>query len=121
MHSPGRRSAVFLLKNICALPSLANEQQPITQALGAHFAAVSAASTPRMEHRELMESPARTESILRHLKTEYGADSVQFYDMNFFLRESHAVELAERLAPLDLRWWCEARIDTFNRYSNANA
>ena len=68
--------------------------------------------------RELMESPARTESILRHLKTRYGADSIQFYDMNFFLRESHATELAERLAPLGMNWWCEARIDTFNRYSD---
>jgi anaerobic magnesium-protoporphyrin IX monomethyl ester cyclase len=70
-------------------------------------------------NRELAESPARTEAILRHLKTHYGADSVQFYDMNFFMKESHAVELAERLAPLGLRWWCEARIDTFNRYSDA--
>jgi tRNA A37 methylthiotransferase MiaB len=70
-------------------------------------------------NRELMESPARTAAILQHLKTAYGADSIQFYDMNFFLRESHAVELMERMAPLDMKWWCEARVDTFNRYSNA--
>ena len=70
-------------------------------------------------NRELVESVPRTEAILRHLKTDYGADSVQFYDMNFFVRESHAQELAKRLTPLDLHWWCEARIDTFNRYSNA--
>jgi len=70
-------------------------------------------------NRELVEKAARTEAILRHLKTEYGADSVQFYDMNFFVKESHANELAERIGPLGLRWWCEARIDTFNRYSNA--
>src|SRR5260370_15746629 len=70
-------------------------------------------------NRELMESPARTVAILQHLKTAYGADSIQFYDMNFFLRESHAVELMERMAPLDMKWWCEARVDTFNRYSNA--
>jgi radical SAM superfamily enzyme YgiQ (UPF0313 family) len=68
--------------------------------------------------RERMESPARTEAILRHLVTTYGADSVQFFDMNFFLREDHASELAERLAPLSLRWWCEARVDTMCRYSN---
>jgi hypothetical protein len=66
-----------------------------------------------------VESAARTEAILRHLKTRYGADSVQFYDMNFFLKESHANELAGRIAPLGLRWWCEARIDTFSRYSDA--
>jgi len=42
-------------------------------------------------NRELAESPARTEAILRHLKARYGADSVQFYDMNFFFeRESCA-------------------------------
>jgi tRNA A37 methylthiotransferase MiaB len=70
-------------------------------------------------NRELMESPARTVSILQHLKTQYGADSIQFYDMNFFLKESHEVELMERMAPLNMNWWCEARVDTFNRYSNA--
>jgi len=69
--------------------------------------------------RELMESPGRTAEILRHLAKTYGADSVQFYDMNFFLREDHAQELADRIAPLQLRWWCEARIDVMSRYSDA--
>ena len=69
--------------------------------------------------RELMESPARTEEVLRHLVTKYGCDSVQFYDMNFFLREDHARDLAERLKPLNLRWWCEARIDIVNKYSDS--
>jgi anaerobic magnesium-protoporphyrin IX monomethyl ester cyclase len=69
-------------------------------------------------NRERMESPARTVAILRHLVTNYGADSVQFYDMNFFLREDHARELAERITPLNLRWWCEARLDTMSKYSD---
>ncbi len=29
------------------------------------------------------------------------------------------VSLAERLAPLGLRWWCEARVDVMSRYSDA--
>jgi len=69
--------------------------------------------------RELLETPVRTEAILRYLKTEYGADSVQFYDMNFFMGENHARDLAGRIEPLGLRWWCEARVDIFNRYSDA--
>jgi radical SAM superfamily enzyme YgiQ (UPF0313 family) len=68
---------------------------------------------------EKMESPQRTVAILRHLVEQYGADSVQFYDMNFFLREDHALELLELLAPLKLRWWCEARVDIMSRYSDA--
>jgi radical SAM superfamily enzyme YgiQ (UPF0313 family) len=69
--------------------------------------------------RERFERPERTVAVLEYLKTNYGADSVQFYDMNFFLREDHARELAERLAPLGLRWWCEARVDVMSRYSDA--
>jgi anaerobic magnesium-protoporphyrin IX monomethyl ester cyclase len=69
--------------------------------------------------REKMESPARTEAILSHLARSYGVDAVQFYDNNFFLREDHARELADRLAPLQLRWWCEARTDIMMRYSDA--
>src|SRR5439155_19532619 len=69
--------------------------------------------------REKMEPPARTEAILRHLARAYGVDAVQFYDNNFFLREDHARELADRLAPLMLRWWCEARTDIMMRYSDA--
>lgn len=69
-------------------------------------------------NREIVESPARTEAILSHLVSKYGADSVQFYDMNFFLREDHARELAWRLTALSLRWWCEARIDIVGSYSD---
>ncbi len=70
-------------------------------------------------NRERMESPARTVAVLQHLVSNYGADSVQFYDMNFFMREDHARDLADRLAPLKLRWWCEARTDTMSKYSDA--
>jgi radical SAM superfamily enzyme YgiQ (UPF0313 family) len=69
--------------------------------------------------REKMESPARTVAILDHLQRQYGVNSVQFYDNNFFLREDHARELAERLAPLNLRWWCEARVDIVLGYSDS--
>lgn len=67
---------------------------------------------------EKMESPERTVEILKHLVDRYGADSVQFYDMNFFLREDHARKLCELMTPLNLRWWCEGRVDIMSRYSD---
>lgn len=67
---------------------------------------------------EKMESPERTVAILEHLVSRYGADSVQFYDMNFFLREDHARKLCDLMEPLKLRWWCEARVDIMSRYSD---
>ena len=68
--------------------------------------------------REKMESPARTEGILRGLQEAYAIDAVQFYDNNFFVGEDHAVEQMERFAPLRLSWWTEARIDAVLRYSD---
>ncbi len=67
--------------------------------------------------QQKMESPERTAATLKHLVDNYGMDGVQFYDMNFFMREDHTRELMERLAPLGLHWWCEGRIDAISRYS----
>ncbi len=69
--------------------------------------------------REKMEDPERTAAILRALKRQYGVNAVQFYDNNFFLKEEHTRDLADRLAPLGLRWWCEGRIDTVVGYGDA--
>lgn len=69
--------------------------------------------------REKVETPERTAAILAHLAHNYGADAVQFYDNNFFLREDNAREFAERITPLKMRWWCEGRIDILLRYSDA--
>jgi anaerobic magnesium-protoporphyrin IX monomethyl ester cyclase len=68
--------------------------------------------------REKMQGPARTAEHLAFLARTHGMDSVHFYDNNFFLREDAALELAERLIPLGLRWWCEGRVDAMLRFSD---
>ncbi|MGD1093063.1 MAG: radical SAM protein [Bryobacteraceae bacterium] len=68
--------------------------------------------------REKMAPPEHTASVLAQLQRDYGVDAVQFYDNNMFLREDHARELADRLEPLGMRWWCEARVDAMLRYSD---
>jgi hypothetical protein len=55
--------------------------------------------------------PQRLESDLTFLRDEVGADSIQFYDHNFFDREEDMVPLLEVLARLQLPWWCYARAD----------
>ena len=81
---------------------------------GCNFCGVITAY-PRLER---MESPARTAAILGHLKQRYRVDAVQFYDNNFFLGEEHTRDLAGRLAPLGLRFWCEGRVDVVLSYSD---
>src|SRR5262245_19538972 len=66
--------------------------------------------------REKLQEPARTAEHLRFLARAYGMDSLHFYDNNFFVKEDHARELAGRLEPLGLKWWCEARVDALTRF-----
>ncbi|MGN2248286.1 B12-binding domain-containing radical SAM protein [Frateuria sp. GZRR35] len=58
-----------------------------------------------------LPAAARLERELGHLKNELGADSVQFFDHNFFDREAEMVPLLDVLARLELPWWCFARAD----------
>ena len=69
--------------------------------------------------KEKVQPPARTAEHLAFLKRAYGMDSLHFYDNNFFLNEAHALEIADALLPLGLAWWCEARVDTLSRFSDA--
>ena len=53
----------------------------------------------------------RLDAELGYLKQVIGADSIQFYDHNFFDREVDMVPLLEVLARHELPWWCYARAD----------
>lgn len=63
------------------------------------------------------ESPSRTEANLAFLVEHHGMDALHFYDNNFFMKEARTEELCGRIARLNLRWWCEARIDLLLGYS----
>lgn len=101
------------------LPTFLGSRTAVHQAsLGCPFRCNFCGVITAYGNRELMETAARTEGILRHLKERYAVNAIQFYDNNFFLREDHARELADRLAPLELSWWCEARVDALLSYSD---
>ena len=68
--------------------------------------------------KERIASPARTVEHLGFLMREHGMDAVHFYDNNFFVSEPQARDFAKHIAPLGLRWWCEARVDTLTRFSD---
>jgi radical SAM superfamily enzyme YgiQ (UPF0313 family) len=102
------------------LPTFLGRRTAVHQAsIGCPFRCQFCGVVPIFDGKQKTETPARTAQVLEYLKREYAIDAVQFYDNNFFLNESHALEQAERLIPLKLRWWAEGRIDTFLRYSDA--
>lgn len=84
---------------------------------GCPFACSFCAVVAMTNRRWLSQSPARMESVLRHLRDGYRVDSVMMHDMDFFIAESRVAEFAERITPLQLSWWALGRIDTLMHYS----
>ena len=68
--------------------------------------------------RQKIQPPARTAEHLRYLVENHGVDAVHFYDNNFILNEEITREFCERIMPLGLTWWCEARVDAMLRLSD---
>ncbi|HET6632249.1 MAG TPA: radical SAM protein [Rhodanobacteraceae bacterium] len=56
---------------------------------------------------------------LTYLKHELGADSVQYFDNNFFDREQDMLPLLRVMAAFELPWWCFARSDALLKLSGA--
>jgi anaerobic magnesium-protoporphyrin IX monomethyl ester cyclase len=101
------------------LPTFLGRRTAVHHAsIGCPFRCQFCGVVPIFDGRQKVETAERTAAVLGRLQKEYGIDAVQFYDNNFFLNESHAVDQAERLIPLKLRWWAEGRIDAVLRYSD---
>ena len=81
---------------------------------GCNFCAVVGMSNRRW----LAQSPERVARVVRHQHEEYGADAVQFQDMDFFISESRTAEFAERITELGMSWWALGRVDELMRYSD---
>jgi anaerobic magnesium-protoporphyrin IX monomethyl ester cyclase len=62
----------------------------------------------------------RLERDLSYLKYELGADSIQFFDHNFFDREEDMIPLLEVMAKLEMPWWCYARSDALLKLSESS-
>lgn len=89
-------------------------------ALGCRFRCTFCGVAAMFRGATLLPAATRLERELRHLRDDFGADSLQFFDHNFFDREEDMVPLLEVLARLELPWWCYARADALVNLSAAS-
>lgn len=100
------------------LPTFLGNRSGVYQAsIGCPYACNFCGVISVFGRREKVQNPARTADHLGFLAREHGMDSVHFYDNNFFLNDAHAREVADCFEPLQLKWWCEARVDAVLRFS----
>jgi anaerobic magnesium-protoporphyrin IX monomethyl ester cyclase len=80
-------------------------------ALGCRFRCTFCGVAATFNGATLLPPADRLDRDLAILKGEIGADSIQFFDHNFFDREAEMVPLLDVLARHELPWWCYARSD----------
>lgn len=86
---------------------------------GCPFACTFCAVVDIAGQRWVAQSPERVARIVRLQRERYGADAIQFHDMDFFISEARAAEIARRMTGLDMSWWALGRVDELMRYSDA--
>ncbi len=85
---------------------------------GCPFACNFCAVVALSKRRWIPESADRIAQIVTHLHDKYGADAIEFHDMDFFVREDRVAEFSDRIKNLHMRWWGLGRVDTLNSYSD---
>ena len=85
-------------------------------ALGCRFRCTFCGVAAMFRGATALPPAERLDREIAYLK-QLGADGIQFYDHNFFDRESSAVPVLEVLARLGMPWWCYARADALARFS----
>jgi pyruvate-formate lyase-activating enzyme len=85
---------------------------------GCPFPCNFCAITEVYRRRWLAEDPERVGRLAERFIRDHAIDSLEFFDGNFMADERRALAIADRLRPLGLRWWCQARIDTMNGYAD---
>jgi radical SAM superfamily enzyme YgiQ (UPF0313 family) len=103
----------YLLKTFMGQRTVAHQA-----ALGCRFRCTFCGVAAMFRGAVALPPAVRLERDLTWLKGHLGADSVQFFDHNFFDREADMVPLLEVLARVHMPWWCYARADALLNLSS---
>ena len=83
---------------------------------GCPFACNFCAVVGMSNRKWVAQSPERVGETLEKFRFIYGADAVQFHDMDFFISEARTTAIANRIARLGMTWWALGRVDELMRY-----
>ncbi|NNF01045.1 MAG: radical SAM protein, partial [Bacteroidia bacterium] len=86
--------------------------------LGCPFTCSFCAVVPIYEAKWKAKSAANVYKDIKFIKENYGGDSIEFHDNNFFVSERRTVEFSKLVMKDEMKWWGEGRIDTIDKYSD---
>ena len=88
-------------------------------AIGCRFRCTFCGVASMFRGKTALPAPERLAHDLQALQ-QLGADSIQFFDHNFFDREADTAPLLEVLSRFQMPWWCFARSDALLNLSESS-
>jgi radical SAM superfamily enzyme YgiQ (UPF0313 family) len=131
VHNPGRRFSLGDSGIVLPYDKLGDPRRYLARtflgertvahqaAIGCRFRCTFCGVAAMFGGTTALPTAVRLERELGYLKHELGADSVQFFDHNFFDREEDMIPLLEVMAKLEMPWWCYARSDALLKLSES--
>lgn len=97
---------------------LGNKTMGYHSSFGCPFTCSFCAVVPIYNARWKGKSAQGIYNDVKFLKEEYGVDSLEFHDNNFFTSRKRVVEFSKLVLNDNIKWWGEGRIDTIDKYTD---
>ncbi len=111
-------NAFYPIKSYLRPTHLGRETIAYHSSLGCPFTCSFCAVVPIYEARWKAKSAQKVYTEIKFIKNNYGGDAIEFHDNNFFVSEKRTVEFSKLIAPENMSWWGEGRIDTIDKYTD---
>lgn len=97
---------------------LGNKTLAYHSSIGCPFTCSFCAVVPIYNARWKGKSAENIYEDVMKIKREYGADSIEFHDNNFFVSEKRVAKFSALMLEEGMQWWGEGRIDTIDKYKD---
>ena len=108
----------YPVQNYLAKTFLGDRTLAYHSSVGCPFKCSFCAVVPIYEARWKGKNAQNIYADVKKIKEEYGADSIEFHDNNFFVSEKRVAEFSRLVKDDNMIWWGEGRIDTIDRYKD---
>jgi radical SAM superfamily enzyme YgiQ (UPF0313 family) len=97
---------------------MGNKTMAYHSSLGCPFTCSFCAVVPIYNTRWKGKSAKNLYADIKWLTENYGLDSIEFHDNNFFTSKKRVVEFSKLILNDNIKWWGEGRIDNIHQYSD---
>ena len=113
-------NSFYNLKNYLSKTFLGRNTFSYHSSLGCPFTCSFCAVVPIYKGRWKAKSAESVYKDVKYFKDIYHIEAIEFHDNNFFTSRKRVIEFSELIKNDGITWWGEGRIDTINKYSDAD-